>query len=37
MVYRCSLCKDNEKSVEHILIHLDKTSAMDFSVSRYLT
>ena len=25
MVNRCSLCKDNKESVDHILIHCDKT------------
>lgn len=33
MVNGCSLCKDSEESTDHILIHCDKKSAMDFVVS----
>ena len=33
MVNGCSICKDSEESTDHILIHCDKKSAMDFVVS----
>ena len=28
LVNRCSICKDSEKSVDHILIHCDRTKQL---------
>ena len=38
MVNRCNLCKDNEESVDHILIHCGRTKGvMDFAAIFFLT